>query len=166
MANEPSERDETPTHDTSAGSPANLSVQRPDDSELDRREREKSQPRRAAGPPLKEADLSELRSSESVELPGPTDPRGASDAPGDTDYTGDPEGGGGAPGQTRDATQPNEAGPPADYAGPKPSADELDRRDRLKAGPRRAAGPPLAADTNAERAASLHQPPPPTDPRE
>ena len=43
-----------PTYDSNAGAPANLAVQRPSDDELDQRDREKSRPRRAAGPPLRD----------------------------------------------------------------------------------------------------------------
>jgi hypothetical protein len=155
MANSPPDHDEHPTHESNAGSPANVSPQAPDDSELDRRNQEKARPRRAAGPPLEEGESSESAGRDQREPPAPTDPSAMPDAGDGTTYQGEVS-----------ATYDSTAGLPADHVGPKPSSDELDRRDRLKAGPRRAAGPPLAADRDAERAAVLHQPPPPTDPRD
>ena len=49
-----------------------------------------------------------------------------------------------------------------------PNHDELDRRDAEKARPRREAGPPLgeASSDFATEAASVEEPPPPTEPDE
>jgi hypothetical protein len=149
-----------PTYDSNAGAPANLAVQRPSDDELDQRDREKSRPRRAAGPPLRDdGPDAASRDVPSHEPPPATDPMS------DSTVTGPPLRGQDTRGA---ATQVGNAGRPVDHVGPKPSADELDRRDRLKAEPRRAAGPPLRDDgpEAASRDVPAYEPPPATDPAE
>jgi hypothetical protein len=65
----------TPTHDSNAGAPANLGVQRPSDDELARRDRLQAGPRRAAGPPLRDdGPDAASRDVPSHEPPPATDP--------------------------------------------------------------------------------------------
>jgi hypothetical protein len=54
-------------------------------------------------------------------------------------------------------------GLPAERA-EQPNVAELDERNRLMSRPRRAQGPPLPEDTEASMLASLHEPPPATNP--
>jgi hypothetical protein len=158
MSNNAPDPQNNPTHENSAGTPANQSVRQPSDEELDRRDREKARPRRAAGPPLREGGQAASRDASPQEPPPATDPITDTPTAGSPPEHGQDAGGG--------ATQASNAGRPTDHVGPKPSHDELDRRDRLKAGPRRAAGPPLGDDAGAatSREASDHEPPPATDP--
>ena len=149
-----------PTHDASAGAPANLAVRQPSDEELDQRDRDKAGPRRAAGPPLREETAeASSRGVAPDEPPASTDPASepmATGTPGGNQEAGSSE------------THASEAGRPLDHVGPKPSDDELDRRDRLKAGPRRAAGPPLRDEDpgRASRDAHVEALTPATDPEE
>jgi hypothetical protein len=147
-----------PTQESSAGAPWNQPLERPSDEELDRRDRDKSRPRRAAGPPLRDEREEASRDAPAHEPPPATDPMADPGVPA----------GAGPGAETRSAaTQASDAGLPADHAGPKPSHDELDRRDRLKSGPRRAAGPPLRDEgPRAAEDAAQAPPPAPTDPRE
>lgn len=150
----------TPTHDSNAGAPANQAHQQPTDEELDQRDREKSRPRRAAGPPLGDEGGETTRNPTGDELPQPTDPAMSASMMISPPPPEDAQG---------SATQASDAGRPADHVGPKPSDDDLDRRDRLRAGPRRAAGPPLqddGGDAAASRSGTPYDPPPPTEPRE
>lgn len=146
----------TATQESSAGAPANLSVERPTDYELDQRDREKAGPRRAAGPSFSDAG-SGSRDEAAQEPPPSTDPRSESQE------TGLPVE---EPIEQRVTSASAEAGLPVDHVGPKPSADELDRRDRQKTGLRRAAGPPLAdgGPDQGTREATIEQLPPETDP--
>jgi hypothetical protein len=160
MAEKTPDPHETVTHDSNAGAPANPAIRQPTEDELDQREREKAQPRRAAGPSLVDTGGDEAsRNALQHEPPPTTDP--VAEVSGADEY--------GAAAQTGSPTETHatDAGHPAEFAGPKPSEDELDRRDRLKAAPRRVAGPPLRDDeSSAARDAVAHEPPAPTDPQE
>ena len=153
MSESDSDRSNDESHESSAGAPANIPTARPSDEDLDRRDKEKSRPRRMAGPPLSEPDH---RDAAAHEPPPSTEPN--ADMTGGAPKPGiEPEG---------SSTVGGDAGLPADHAPPKPSGDELDRRDRQKAGPRRMAGPPLGEADTASRGASDVPPPAATDPDE
>jgi hypothetical protein len=160
MAEKTPDPQETVTHDSNAGAPANPTIRQPTEDELDQREREKTQPRRPAGPPLVDAGGDEAsRNALQHEPPPTTDP--VAEISGADEY-----GAAAQPGGAME-THATDAGRPAEFAGPKPSDDELDRRDRHKAAPRRVAGPPLRDDeSSAARDAVAHEPPAPTDPQE
>lgn len=61
-------------------------------------------------------------------------------------------------------TYGTDAGLPVEQAEQQPSDAELDARNQLMSRPRRAQGPPLPDDAEASMLASLHEPPPATDP--
>jgi hypothetical protein len=62
------------------------------------------------------------------------------------------------------STYGTDAGLPVEQAEQQPSDAELDERNRLMGRPRRPQGPPLHEDTEALMQASLHEPPPATEP--
>lgn len=65
-----------PTHANDAGRPANHSDQQPSEAELDERDRRKTGPRRAAGPPLDDGapGVASMAAPPGA-LPPATDPR-------------------------------------------------------------------------------------------
>lgn len=154
-ANDP-DPEQMPTVESGAGAPMRGVADAPTDADLDAREREKAQPRRAAGPSMGEEGAEAAREAGAHAPPPATDP-GAEGEAGTAPSPGAETGG---------ESQQGEAGRAVDHAGAKPSTDELDRRDRKSAAPRRAPGPPLRPEGFAEslRGAEFHEPPPATDP--
>jgi hypothetical protein len=141
---------DTSTQGSDAGLPVNHAGQQPTEAELDDRNRAMARPRRAAGPPLHDDVSGALAGAPPHEPPPTTDPMSEA-----------------MPSAPDASVNAGDAGLPVGHAGPKPSHDELDRRNRQMGAARRAAGPPLQdAAEAAIRDASLHEPPPATDPME